>query len=149
MAAILAPQGVLNRVRASLTFTTFPALNVTSPFLARAGLTLTFNMPRSVQIDTMTGVVQSPEPYISTTVTAALIRTQPLVAAWQQQEQLNVLIGDMTLRPDVVGPGTLGLYQFSNTALQSVRELTFAGQDPSYVIELRAYMIVNQQLFDT
>src|SRR5271170_2081983 len=139
MAAILAPQGVLNRVRASLTFTNFPALNITSPYLARAGITLAFNMPRSVQIDTMTGVVQSPEPYVPVTMTAALLRTQALVQAWQQQEQLSVLLGDVTLRPDVVGPGTLALYQFSNTALDDVRELVFAGQDPSYILSLRAY----------
>jgi hypothetical protein len=140
-------QGVLNRVRASLTWTDYPALNITAPYLGKAGISLAFNGPRTVQIDTMTGAVQSPEPFVPCTITANLLRTQSLARLYQLQEQLTTLLGDCTLRPDVSGSGVLALYQLTNGALDDVRELAMAGQDPGYMVSFKAYYAVNSALY--
>lgn len=143
----LISQGVLIRVRASLVWTNFPGLTITAPYLGKAGISLAFNGPRTVQIDTMTGAVQSPEPYIPCTITANLLRTQALAAAYQTQEQLTTLLGNATLRPDVKGPGVLALYELTNGAIDDVREMSFSGQDPGYMVSFKAYYSVNSGLY--
>lgn len=146
----LISQGTLIRVRGSLIWTDFPGLAITAPYLGKGGITIAFNGPRTVQIDTMTGAVQSPEPYIPCTITANLLHTQALARAYQTQEQLTTILGDATLRPDLLpSAGGIALYQLTNGAIDDVRELSFAGQDPGYMISFKVYYSVNNSLYST
>src|SRR5271156_4655421 len=108
------PQGTLNRLRASITLTSFPGLNITQSYLGRQGISLTFDGVVTTPIDTMTGIVPSPEPYQRITCSAHLLKTQALAAAWKAQVELNALLGDITIRPDIPSGAGISPYQLSN-----------------------------------
>lgn len=138
------PQGTLNRIRASITIPDFPSLNITASFLGRRGISVVRNGPLTTSLNTMTGAVQSPEPYQPVRVTAELIKSQALAAAWQAQEQLSTLLGDITVRPDAT---PLTPYPYTNCSLENVEELSFNGETSAYVINITGYYLVNSSLW--
>ncbi len=147
MANPLIPQGILNRVRASLIWTAFPQLNVTAPYLGRAGISLAPEGPATVFLPTMTGAVPSMEPYQKMTLTVNLLRTQQLSNLYKQQMESSSLLGDGVVRPDIQSVG-IGVYQLSNCAIENFRELNFAGGDAGYMILIGGYYNINSSLFD-
>lgn len=140
-------QGILNRVKASVTWTDHPELNVTAPFLDKDGVTLRPEGDASLQHGTMTGTVQSPEPYMMVSLVIALLKTQALSELYKSQMQLNAVLGAGTVFPDV-SSGGLSQYSLNNMAIQTVGELLFNGTTPIYACTCRGYWIVNNQLFD-
>lgn len=147
MANPLIPQGILNRVRASIIWTSFPQLNVTAPYLGRAGISLAPEGPTTVFLPTMTGAVPSMEPYQKMTLTINLLRTQLLSNLYKQQMESSSLLGDGVVRPDIQTQG-IGVYQLSNCAIENYRELNFAGGDAGYMILVGGYYNINSTLFD-
>lgn len=142
----LVDQGQLNRIRASIVFPSQPQLNVTSPYLAREGIRLALEGNATDYFGTMTGAVPSPAPYQLCTLTINLIKSQPLSNVYKAQFELNTQIGTATVRPDST---TLGLYQLYGVVLETVREMTYAGEDPVWSVSARGYYLVNSFLFDT
>lgn len=147
MANPLVDQGQLNRIKASVVWTSFPALNVTSPYLGKEGIKLALEGNASEYYGTMTGAVPSPAPYQIITLTMALIKSQPLADLYKQQFESNVIMGMATIRPDVVAG--LGIYTINNAVLESVREMSFAGEEPTYMVTAKGYYLVNNVLFNT
>src|ERR1700722_15846993 len=96
----LVPQGTLNLLRGSVVVTNFPSLNITAPFLGKAGIRLTFEGDTTLYIDTMTGAVTSPQPYLRVTVEADLLKTQNLATLYKQQQELLSTIGDLVVYSD-------------------------------------------------
>jgi hypothetical protein len=141
----LIPQGTLNRVRASVVWPAFPNLNVTASFLGRMGIRLALDGESTLFIPTMTGAVTSPEPYMMITMTMHLLKSQQLAALYKAQMEDTALIGDGTVRPDA---STLPVYPIVNCAIQSVRELNFAGDDADFAVAIRGYYLVNASLWD-
>lgn len=141
----LIDQGVLNRILGSVTWTNFPALNVTAPFLDKDGINLRLEGDASLQHGTMTGIVQSPEPYMPISVVVALLRTQALSNAYKTQMEAYSVLGPGTVYPDV--SSGLTPYSLNNMSIQSVGELLFNGTTPIYAVTLRGYYIVNNSLF--
>lgn len=139
------PQGSLNRLRASVGVPDNDSLNVTAPFLGTEGVSLSFEGAATQFFGTMTGAVTSGEPYQACTVTINLLKTQGLAQLWEAQRQANSLIGDITVTTDT---STLNAYQITNCGIENVRELKFAGQDPSYMVTVRGYYLINSDLFD-
>jgi hypothetical protein len=137
-------QGTLNRLLASTVFASFPQLNVTSSYLAKEGISISFDGDTSQLIGTMTSAVTSPEPYIYATVTLHLLRTQALGNAFKTQVETNTTMGSVTVYPDSVA---LSSFQLNNCVLQSVKELPFDGSQASLVISLRGVYNVNSELF--
>ena len=149
MANPLVPQGVLNRLRASITLSSFPGLNVTASYLGREGISMTFDGVATTPIDTMTGVVQSPEPYQRVTVSAHLLKSQALANAYKTQIELNTLMGDVTVRPDVPSGVGIGPYQLSNTALNTVNPLKFDGTDAGWIIMMSGIYYINSAIWSS
>ena len=141
----LVPQGVLNRVLSSISVTNFPGLNITAPFVGKAGLHLLFGGVSTTFIDTMTGAVTSLEPYQTVMVTCHLLKTQGLAAAYETQRLTSSLLGDIVARSDTT---TLPPYALTNCAIENVRDLDFSGMDAGYVLELKGYYIINNSLFN-
>lgn len=142
----LIDQGILNRVRAAVLWSSFPQLNVSAPFLDRDGITLRKDGEATMQHPTMTGIVQSPEAYMAVSLVIALLRTQALCAAYQSQMQLSSVLGDCTVIPDV-STGGLTPYSLHNVAIQTVGELLFNGTTPIFAVTCRGTWIVNNSLF--
>jgi hypothetical protein len=141
----LVTQGTLNRLRGSITIANFPNLNVTASYLGKAGISMSLDGESTLFLPTMTGAVTSPEPYMMATVTVNLLKTQSLASLYKAQMEATSLIGNFYVRADTAA---LPDYQMTNGAIQSVRELSFAGEDAGYVVALRAYYILNNNLWN-
>jgi hypothetical protein len=144
MANPLIPQGTLNRLNASVIWTNFPSLNVTSGFLMPNGITIAFEGVTTDFIRTMTGVVTSPEPYQMVTMTINLLKTQQLANLYEQQRQSNSLLGPCTVRPDA---NPLQPYNFLNMAIENVAGLDFSGTTPIFPVSCKGYMPINSSAF--
>jgi hypothetical protein len=135
------PQGTLNRLVASVVVQNFASLTVTPSFLNKEGIRLAFDGEATKFLPTMVGAVTSLEPYQMVTVTIHLLKTQILSNLYEQQRQTLSTIGDITVRPDV----STGLqpYDFTNCAIESVREMSFSGDDAGYAVTIRGYQLIN------
>lgn len=147
MANPLIAQGSLNRLKASVIWTSAPELNVTPSYLGAEGIRMSLEGNATTFINTQTGAVTSPEPYQALTVTMALLKTQSLAEQYKARMELNSLLGNGTVRPDV-SSGGIGVYQITNAAIETVRELNFAGGDAGWVITVRGYYLINSSLWN-
>jgi hypothetical protein len=146
MPNIQVPQGSLNRLRASVVFPAFPQLNITSSFLGREGLRFTLEGNATDYLPVMTGAVTSPVPYMLCTMTANLVKSQIFANLYQNQLLANTLLGDATIRPDAA---TLDPFLLNNSVLESVGPMSFAGEEPTFVINFKGYVIVNSAFFNS
>ncbi len=141
----LVAQGSLNKLRASITWSSFPALNVTASFLSKEGIRIVFQGDSVTYMPTMTGQVTSLEPYMGMECTVNLVKSQPLANLYKQQMELNALLGDGTIRPDAV---PLSPYQIINASIKGVRDLDFSGEHALFAVQLGGYYLVNSSLFN-
>jgi hypothetical protein len=139
--------GSLNRLVASVTWQSFPQLNVIPSFLNREGIRLGLDGEATRFLPALTGAVTSPEPYQMVTLTINLLKTQQLAALYKAQYELSTLLGDCVVRPDVV----LGLppYDLTNMAMEGVREQSYAGEDAGWAIMFRGTYYINNALWAT
>jgi len=142
------PLGTLNRLKASVVWNDFPALNITASFLGREGIRLAPEGVVTLAIPAMSGVVQSPEPYQLVRVTLSLLKSQGLADLYKAQMELNTLLGQCTVRPDVAENAGLGPFQFDNCAIDTIGELQFSGENAAYPVVLNATYYVNSQLWN-
>lgn len=139
------PQGTLNRLRGSVNFVSNSQLNVTAPYLGKAGISLTLEGESTLMIPTMSGTVTSPEPYMMVSATINLLKTQNLAAVFKAQMENTTLIGDFVVTPDA---STLPTYYVNNAAIESVKDMPLNGEDAGFVITLKGYYIVNNALWN-
>lgn len=137
--------GVLNRVRASAKLTNHPELNVSASYLAKEGVEISFQGNLVDSLPALTGVVQSPQPYIQVQAKIHLLRSQALGAQYKKQWEVNALLGDVRLYTD---SSTFGEFDMTNSAITSVGDMTFAGGDPGVVITLTGTYYVNSAMWD-
>ena len=137
-------QGTLNRLLASVVYADFTQLNVTSGYLAREAISLSFDGDTSLLIGTLTGAVTSPEPYIYGTVTMHLLRTQALGNAYKTQIETNTTLGSVTVIPDSTA---LSPFQLNNCVLMSIQETAFDGTQAGLIVRLRGVYSINASLF--
>lgn len=141
----LIAQGSLNRIRGSVQWPLNPTLNVTAPYLTKAGMRLALQGESTVYLPTMTGAVTSMEPYMMVELAIHLVKSNGLADIYKQRMELNSLLGDGTLRPDT---SALSPYGLVNCAIRSVREVDLSGEDPAWAVTVGGYYLVNSQLFD-
>lgn len=140
----LAPQGSLNRLRASVTLLLYPNLNVTPSFLNKRAISLAFEGEATKALGTLTGVVPSPEPYQLVAITINLLKTQSLSVAYEQQRLVSSLLGNITVRPDT---SAFPPFSFFNCWISNVRELDFSGEDAGYTVLLGGTYPINNLLW--
>jgi hypothetical protein len=136
--------GTLNRIRASVTWATFPGLSVSASYLSKRGITLSFAGEATVYIDVMTGAVTSPEPYLRATFTLHLLKTQSLANSYKLQMELFSLLGQCTIRPDAA---TMNPWNLTNCSITGVEGLDFAGTTPEYTVRCGGIYLINSTLF--
>lgn len=141
----LIAQGTINRLRASIQVANYAQLNITAPYLGKAGINLALEGDMTVFIPTMTGTATSGEPYVMATITVNLIRSQALANTYKTQYEASTVIGDIVLTPDTT---TLDQFTFHNCAIQSVRELPLTGDDAGFVVVIRGYYAINNNLWN-
>lgn len=138
------PQGVINRLLGSVTFSSNPSLNVTPPFLGREMIRIAFDGEITQFIPTATGAAISPEPYQMVTITMNLSKAQGLAQLYENQLATNSQLGSATVRPDST---TLGPFTISNCAIANVEPLQFNGETVAYNVTVRGYRPLNNSLW--
>jgi hypothetical protein len=147
-------QGVLNRVKASVVFMNAGTLfTINSYLLGREGIRLTLEGNATDYFPTMTGAVPSPAPFQIATLTIALIKSQPASYLVKGQFQDTTLLGNITVYPDVIssdndGNAVLDNYLLHNCVLESVNAMSFAGEEPTWVVTIKGYYEVNARMFN-
>lgn len=141
----LVAQGVLNRLRCSVVIADTPSLNITAPYMGKSFARVEFEGNFVEQIETGTGVVNSPEPYVMATVTIGLLRTQPLAAAWAAQYLLDGEIGNITIYPDTSAFPQIPL---ANASIRHFTPGAFDGTDPVSQLMLRGVYYINNNLWN-
>ena len=138
-------QGTLNRLRGSVVYASNATLNITAPYLAKEAISIAFDGDAGLLILTLTGGVTSPEPYQMATVTLHLLKSQSLADVYKTQIQTNVNVGDISIITD---SAALSDYALVNCILKGVRDVTFDGVQPGFVVTLAGIYNVNSSLFD-
>lgn len=138
-------QGTMNRLRGAITVTDIPDLNVTSDYLGVGGISMAPTGEVVNFIDTMTGRVTSPVPYLPVSITINLLRTQTLGAAWWNQALTTGLLGPITITPDVT---TFPNVTVLNCGIMSLPTQSYAGTDPSFDVVVNGYIIINSDLWE-
>jgi hypothetical protein len=137
-------QGQINRLASSITVPLFPTLQIVNSNLGKKMIRWEPEGQATDEIETATGVVQSPIPFQMVTVTANLLRTQSLSLLWRAQMELLSTIGDILVTTDATG---FIPYTLVNCAIRSAPPLDFAGQDADYNVVLRGVYYINSSLF--
>ena len=140
----LVPQGLLNRVRGSAVFPAFPNLNITADYVALDGISLDIDDDGTDQIKTMTGIVNSPAPYVMATATIHVLKTQALGEAWAQQFQSNGQIGRAAIHTDA---STLSQYRLHNCSILKPQPGAMNGTNPSLILTIRGTYNVNDYIW--
>lgn len=141
----LISQGYLNRLRASITVASFPTLDVTAPYLGKEAIRVAFEGDAAMLIPTQTGAVASGEPYQLVSITASLLMSQPLAAAYKAQFETNSSLGAVTVTPT---SSALPNYNFAQVVLRNVRELNLNGDDPGFVVTMHGVYYINSNLWN-
>ena len=137
-------QGTLNRLRGSVVFAAFPELTVTAAYLAKEAITLNFEGEAAQKLPTMTGAVDSPEPYVMATIEIHVLRSQALSSAFKAQIEANTSVGSVNVITD---SETLENYQIEQCVLLGTSGMNFDGNSPNFTIRLRGVYYVNSQLW--
>lgn len=136
--------GPLNRVRCHVVVPSIPTLNVTPQFMGKSFARIEFEGDWNQQIETATGVVNSPEPYVMATITVGLLRSQGLSAAWLSQAQNTTILGDVTIYSDTSAfPALTG----NDVGIRSIDPGAFDGTDPVVRLVLRGSFNINASLW--
>src|SRR6202790_1583538 len=106
-------QGTLNRLRGSVKFVSNPQLNITAPYVVKEGISLSLEGEATLVIPTMTGVVQSPEPYMIANVTINIVKTNGIASTYKTFLENTSLVGDMVITPDTIA---LPTYYVNNSS---------------------------------
>lgn len=138
-------QGVLNKLRGSLSFNDLPELNVTSPFLGKNGITFTMEGDITTDIPTLTGIAKSPEPYVQVSIVCDLNRATSLANDFQSRLQLNSILGDGVFKSDTSNFQTL---QLSNISIMRVGELGVNSANVAYGVTFSGTLYINDFLLN-
>ena len=146
MAFQFTPPGVLNRLRASVVYTDFPELNVTSNFLTTEGIRMALEGNATDLLPAMVSLVSRPAPYLACSITMSIVRSATLAAVYKLQFEDTTLVGLVSIFPDT---DVLNPFIINNVALESIREMAMAGMEAAMVVTARGYYNVNTGFFGT
>lgn len=138
------PQGILNRLRTSLTFPDNPNLNITAPYLGKASVRIVPEGEITQMPGTLTGTVISPEPFLMMSAVCNLVISQPLANSFKLRWETNAALGDLTVRTHAT---TLSVFQILNTAITGFQEISTAGDVADLLVTIKGYYQINSSLF--
>lgn len=136
----LVPQGTLNRIRTHIVLSSYPSLNITAANMTKGFATFAFEGNFVAQIETATGIVNSPEPYVMGTCTVEILRSQALATAYINQLSTNAMIGDVTGYSDSM---TFAPITLNNCSIYNFDPGAYDGTKPAVRIVFRGVFTPN------
>lgn len=137
-------QGTINRLRATISFTDHPELNITPAFMGKDMITITPQGDITHIIPTATGIVTSPEPYQVFEFSAHVLRTNALGDRFKKQWEKISTLGNAVIRSD---SSVFSDYQVTNVSIKSVDAIKQNGEDAGVVIHFTGAYQVNGDLY--
>ncbi len=140
-------QGTLNLIRSSLVVPSYTNLSITPEYMDKEMLGIQFDDDGTLQYDTATGIVNSPQPYVKATVTCTILKTQGLSALWFEQFQSQTVLGTVIVHPDDDPSTGWPVIRVHSTALLRPQPGKFNGTDPGVVLTMTGKVNANSSLF--
>lgn len=137
--------GILNRIRGSVKVTASPELNVSAQNLGREAIEFTLGGNIVEPLPVLTGVVQSPQPYIQATIRMYVLRTQSIGNQYKKRWEDNGILGDIKVYSD---SSTFGDFEIYNAAITNCADMSFAGGQAGVAITITGTYYVNNSLWD-
>ena len=136
--------GNLNRIRGTILVPGNATLNVTAPYLGKEGIVIAPQSAVVTQMQGMTTVVNSEEPYQLVQVTAMVMKSLALSAAYINQIQQSPTVGTITVTPDT---GVLPQFTLYNCAIVNWNQISMAGTQPDFAIVFQGQWNVSNDLW--
>ena len=134
----------LNRIRGTVLVPGNATLNITAPYLGKEGITISPQSAVVTQMQGMTTVVNSEEPYQIVQVTAAVMKSLALSAAYIDQIKNSPTLGTVTVTPDTTVLAPFTLY---NVAIVNWGQMSMAGVQPDFVITFQGLLPISNDLW--
>jgi len=140
----LIPQGVINRVRASIDFPSFPSLRVSASYLGKEGMSISFSA-LGEPIPTMTGVATSPQPYAMATITVHLVRCQALASLFRTQIEASTYVSAAKLYTDT---SVLGDFTLRDVQITAIEPVSLNGSNADFNLTLTGVYDINSDMWN-
>ena len=137
--------GNLNRIRGTILVPGNATLNVTAPYLGKEGIVIAPQSAVVTQMQGMTTVVNSEEPYQIVQVTAAIMKSLALSAAYLEQIKNSPTLGQITVTPDTT---TIPAFTLYNVAITNWSQISMAGLQPDFTITFQGQFNVSNDLWN-
>ena len=137
--------GNLNRIRGTILVPSNATLNITAPYLGKEGIVIAPQTAVVTQMQGMTTVVNSEEPYQLVQVTAMVIKSLALSAAYINQIQQSPSLGTVTITPDT---NTMAPFNLYNVAIVNWNQISMAGTQPDFAIILQGQYNISNSLWN-
>jgi hypothetical protein len=149
-------QGSLNRLRGHVVFNEMAQLTVKPSDLGPEGIRLALDNNATDLLPTMTGMVPSPRPYQECTLTVSIVKSMSKGWIYKNQLAYATIVGTIVVWPDVEtgddlygNPATdIGTFTIEGAALETFREMSFAGNEATFTVTFKGYIQVNQVYFN-
>lgn len=134
---------ILDISKQSVTVLEHPNLNVTMPYLGKAGLEISDDTETTITTQVMAVIVQSPNVIVTSTLTINLLKTTAVARAWLDQKGRMSAIGDIvvTFNTDNLKEITL-----KNCAISTTGSQSGAGDSAEIQITIKGGLEVNREL---
>jgi hypothetical protein len=137
--------GNLNRIRGTILVPGNATLNVTAPYLGKEGIVIAPQSAVVTQMQGMTSVVNSEEPYQIVQVTAAIMKSLALSAAYLDQIRNSPTLGSITVTSDTTTIPSFTLY---NVAITNWSQISMAGLQPDFTVTFQGQFNISNDLWN-
>lgn len=137
--------GNLNRIRGTILVPGNATLNVTAPYLGKEGIVIAPQSAVVTQMQGMTTVVNSEEPYQIVQVTAAIMKSLALSAAYLSQIQNSPTLGSITVTSDT---STIPSFTLYNVAITNWSQISMAGLQPDFTVTFQGQFNISNDLWN-
>jgi len=144
MPAVQIPQGTINRLRGSISFPDYPAINITAAYLGSENIKVIYTGESTAIIPTTTGIITSPEPFLLVEIQAHVLRTNGLADAIFRQLQILSTVNNAVVRSDSSTSQDVTIF---NTSISNLGEVHQDGKNPAQMIHFKGYLPINNSLF--
>jgi hypothetical protein len=136
--------GNLNRIRGTILVPNNTALNITAAYLGKEGIVVSPQSAVVTQMQGMTTIVNSEEPYQIVSVTAAIMKSLAMSAAYLDQIQNSPTLGTITVTPDTSVIPSFTLY---NAAITNWSQISMAGIQPDFTVTFSGQFMISNDLW--
>lgn len=137
--------GNLNRVRASIIVPGNEILNIPAEYQAKEGIVIAPQSAVVTQMQGMTTVVNSEEPYQLVQITVSVIKSLAISAQYLEAIQNGPVLGNITVVPDT---NVMGKFNLLNAAILNWNQVSMAGLQPDFTIIMQGQYNVSNDLWN-